>query len=187
MSQRMGDQSQANVVLIERNGRFFFFQPDIGVIASDQGIEEAYGRFSEVRRAFWNDVSQAGLTVGRAGVVAGPSHTGHETVAVVGHGRRGMAAEIGLFVAKVCIVFALIGAIGVTVVARAGAGIATMLQQVELPKQISLADVSRKAADIVKDIQSLTKEEKESLVRSVAAISRELDPVVDAWRNPTRR
>jgi hypothetical protein len=47
--------------------------------------------------------------------------------------------------------------------------------------------VSRKAADIVKDIHSLSKEDKEALLQSVAAISRELDPLVDAWRNPPPR
>jgi len=187
MPQRTSEQSETDVVLIEKNGRFFFFQPDIGVIASDEGIEGAYGKFSDARRAFWNEVAQAGLEAGGQGAVAGSRRPGREIVAVAARGRRGMVAELGLFVAKLCIVFALIGGVGAVVVTRAAGGIATALQQIGPPKPISLADVSVKAADIVKDIQSLTKEEKESLLRSVAAISRELDPIVEAWRKPPPR
>jgi len=187
MPQRTNEQSETDVILIEKNGRFFFFQPDIGVIASDEGIEGAYGKFSDARRAFWNDVAQAGLAAGGPGAVAAPLRGRGEIVAVAGPGRRGVAAELGLFVAKLCIAVALIGGVGAMVVSRAASGIATTLQQVGSPKPISLADVSRKAADIVKDIHSLSKEDKEALLQSVAAISRELDPLVDAWRNPPPR
>jgi hypothetical protein len=34
------DQLKASVSLLENNGRIFFFQPDIGVIASDENLEK---------------------------------------------------------------------------------------------------------------------------------------------------
>jgi hypothetical protein len=186
MSPRTNDL-EADVVLIEKNGRFFFFQPDIGVIASDDKVEGAYGKFLEARRAFLTEVAHAGLALSGPTAVASASRGAPETVAVAALGGRGIAAELALFVAKLCIVFAVIGGIGAVLGSRAASGIASTLEQVKIPKQLSFEDVVRKAADIAKDMQSLTKEERETFVRSVGAISRELDPVVDAWRNPPPR
>ena len=193
MSQRTNDL-EADVVLIEKNGRFFFFQPDIGVIASDEKVEGAYGKFLEARRAFLSEVAHAGLTAGGQAAVAATPRAGSQIVAVAARGGRGIGAELALFAVKLAIVLAVIGGIGAILGTRAASGIASAFeqvkaaaQQVKLPKHLSFEDVVRKAADIAKDIESLTKEEKETLVRSVGTISRELDPVVDAWRNPPPR
>jgi hypothetical protein len=188
MSQRTSDHSEVSVTLLERNGRFFFFQPLIGVIASDASIETAYEKFLDAQRAFWSEVEQAGLIVdeGRLGTTPGATamRGTPQTVEV----SRSVKSELGLFVAKLCIALVLIGVIGGAVVTRAASGVAAAIEHAIGPsKSISMADVSRKAADIVKDLQSLTKEEKESLRQSVGAISREVDPVVDAWRNPPAR
>ena len=183
MSQSTSDQPQADVVLIEKDGRFFVFQPDIGVIVSDEKVEGAYGKFLEARRTFLSEVAHAGLTVAGRGMVAA-ARGASPTVAIAPSRERGIVAELALFVVKLTIVLAVIGCIGAVLAVRAASGVASALDQVKVPKQLSFEDVVHKAVDIAKDIQSLTKEEKETLVRSVGTISRELDPVIDAWRNP---
>jgi len=181
MSQRTSERSEATTNLLERDGRFFFFQPDIGVIVSDEDIDKAYAKFVEARRAFLHEAERAGLTPGGSATFAQTgSATGVRTAA-----GRSLGVELGLFVAKLVIALVLIGAIGGAVISRAAGTVAAAIDQAIGPsKSISLADITRKAADIVKDIQSLTKEEKESLRQSVGAISRELGPIADAWRNP---
>lgn len=186
MSQGTSDRSQASVTLLENNGRIFFFQPDIGVIASDEKLETAYQKFLSARQAFWSEVDRAGLTVG-----ARPTASA-QAITVAATGGRSVVSELGLFVAKFCIVLAVIGGIGWGVgvaVTKAVNGAATAFNQAFDPKSLSLsyADVARKAGEIVKDMQSLTKDEKEALQRNVSAISRELEPVAEAWRNPPPR
>jgi hypothetical protein len=178
MSQRT-DDSGRSVTLVEKNGRFFFFQPDVGVIASDESIENAYQKFLGARHEFWREIEQAGLSVGNSRGAPGA----HEIV--LSPTGRSVPSELGLFVAKFSLAMILIAAIGGVVVTRAASGIAAAIDQVTGPaRSISIADVSRKAADIVKDLRSLTESEKESLRQSIGAISREIDPIVDAWRNP---
>jgi hypothetical protein len=186
MSQQSTDRSGSAVNLLERNGRFFFFQPDIGVIASDNGIAGAYEKFLSARHAFWYEADAAGLTAGGRGMVAGPDPTaGPPGNAVSMRRSRGVTTELGIFVVKLLIALTLFAGIAGVIITRAAEGVTGAIDRAVGPsKSISLADVSRKAADIVKDMQSLTKEEKESLRQSVGAISRELDPFVDAWRNP---
>lgn len=178
MSQRT-DDSARSVTLVEKNGRFFFFQPDVGVIASDVSIENAYQKFLGARHEFWRNVEQAGLTVG------GNHRASDAQEIVLASTGRSVPSELGLFVAKLGIAIVLIGAISGVVVTRATSGIASAIDHVAGPaKSISMADVSRKAADIVNDLRSLTEQEKDSIRQSVGAISRELDPIIDAWRNP---
>jgi hypothetical protein len=181
MSQTTSEQSEATANLLERDGRFFFFQPDIGVIASDEDIDRAYAKFGEARRAFRHEAERAGLVVGGAAFAQPGSDAGLPPAP----GNRSVGVELGMFAAKLVIALVLIGAIGGAVISRGASGVAAAIDQAIGPtKSISLADITRKAADIVKDIQSLTKEEKESLRQSVGAISRELGPIADAWRNP---
>jgi hypothetical protein len=184
MSQRTNDQSKADVVLIEKHGRFFFFQPDIGVIASDATVEGAYDKFLGTRRAYLSEVTQAGLTTGGRHGAAAPSRGAPKISAAAAHGGRRIATELAVFVAKLCIVLVVIGGLGAMLGVRAANSIGSALEQVATSRQLSFQDMVRKAADIAKDIQSLTKEEKEVLTRSIGTISHELDPVVDAWRNP---
>jgi hypothetical protein len=178
MSERGNDQSHT-AVLLEKNGRFFFYQPDTGVISSDDSLEGAYAKFASARRKFLDDVEKSGLTLGvpsgAAPVPTGPS-------------ARGTAAELKVFLAKTCIVLlvvAVVGGLAATLVARSVSGIAGAINQALAPlKSITLGDVAGKAADVAKDAQSLTKQQKESLRQSIATISRELAPIAEAWRNP---
>jgi len=189
MSQQSIDRPEPIVNLLEKNGRFFFFQPDIGVIASDNGIEGAYEKFLGARRAFWQEANAAGLTAADRGEPATPDSTApvRRSGISVPQG-RGVAAELGLFAAKLLIGLALVAGIGGLVVMRAAEGVSGAVNRtLGASASISLADVSRKAADIVKDIKSLTREEKESLRQSVGEIAREIEPIVDAWRNPPAR
>jgi hypothetical protein len=178
MSQRT-DDSGRSVTLVEKNGRFFFFQPDVGVIASDESIESAYQKFLGARQAFQREVEQAGLAVG------GNQGVSSEQQIMVAPAGRNILSELGLFVAKFCIALVLIAVISGVVVTRATNGIAAAIEHAIGPvKSISMGDVSLKAADVLKDLRSLTAQEKESLRQNIGAIARELEPMIDAWRNP---
>jgi hypothetical protein len=175
MSQYASDQ-RISVNLLESNGRIYFLQPGIGVIASGDNVESAYERFLGARRAFWSELEGAGLTGGdaTAGVAASAVQRG-----------RGVLAELGLFIAKFVIALTIIGSVAGFLVTRTVDRITMAVDQAAgSVKPVSLADVTRKAADIVKDFKSLSPEDKEALRRNIGAISRELDPIVDAWRNP---
>ena len=179
MSQRTIERSKASVTLLENNGRIFFFQPDIGVIASDESLEKAYAKFIGARQAYWSEVDGSGLRIGGGSIVPAQEITVSTT------GARSAWVELGLFVAKFCIVLVVIAGVGGVLVTRVAGSIGAAIDNAVGPsKSISLADVVRKSSDVVKDLQSLTGEEKEALRRNVAAISRELAPIVDAWRNP---
>ena len=175
MSERSADQSPPAAVLLEKDGRFVFYQPDIGVIASDDSIDAAYAKFASARRGFLEEVERAGLTTGGAFVARAAEHTARP---------RDFAGELKLFLVKTCIVLLVVGAIG-ALLARSVSDLTSAIDQALKPlKTITLADVARKAADVAKDAQTLTKQEKESLRQSVGTISREIEPIVDAWRTP---
>ena len=183
------DRSPSTVVLVERGGKFFVYEPALGIIASADNVEAAYGRFVEARSGFFTSVEQAGLTLDRPAGAVGP----RDTLRLAG---RTWWQELALFVGKMVIVLAVIGGIGAfaaigvkKAVDQAAASINTTINTSIGPAlgslgKISLADVATKAEDIARDARSLTPENKEKLRRSIAIISRELDPVVDAWRNP---
>ena len=183
MSQHASDQ-KISVNLLESNGRIYFFQPDIGVIASGDNVENAYQKFLGARRAFWNELEGAGLTGGAATAGVAASAVPRE-IKLPAPGGRGVPAELGLFIVKSFIALAIIGSVAGFVVTHTVDRITMAVDQAAgSVKPISLADVTRKAADIVKDIKSLSPEDKEALRRNIGTISRELEPIVDAWRNP---
>ena len=183
MSERGTGHSQLAAVLLEKGGKFYFYQPGTSVIASGDTIETAYGKFLDARHDFLTQVESAGLQVDAAGLTVGEPAGPMTVEARIG--RRGAFAELALFLAKTCIVLMIIGGITATVVVRAASGIAEAVDHALKPvSTISLADISHKAADIVKDAQSLTKEQRESLRLSIGTISREIEPYVEAWRNP---
>ncbi len=173
------DRSPPIAVLLEKDGRFFFYQPDTGLIASDTNIEAAYAKFEGTRRGFLQEVERAGLTRREAVVPwqAAPAAM-----------PRDFVGELKLFLAKTCIVLVVVGAVGAfagVMVGRSIGGLTAAIDQAVTPlKSIALSDVARKAADIARDVQSLTKEQKDSLRQSIGTISREIEPVVDTWRNP---
>ena len=162
-----------SVVLIERAGSFFFYQPEIGVIASGNTVEGALDRFKQARSAHLDEVERAGISF----------HS--ETPAGEGLSvRHDMAAELKLFLAKTAIVLSIIVIVGYAVVSGIG-GAAEKLAAVFAPVgSLSMADVANKADVVAQDIQALPQERKDSLRKSIAIISRETEPMVEAWRNP---
>jgi hypothetical protein len=180
MSAPGSDQSAHSAVLLEKNGRYFFYQPHTGVISSDENIEKAYAKFASARRIFLEEVGQAGLTLGAAPATQPAASPAGST--------RSTAAELRLFLAKTCVVLliiAIVGGVAGSLVAKSVSGLAAAIDHAIAPlKSITLADVAGKASDVAKDAQSLTKQQKESLRQSIGTISRELGPIADAWRNP---
>jgi hypothetical protein len=157
-------------VLLERGGSFFVYEPNLGIIASDGTVEGAYRRFAGAKIALVEDAERAGLALRRSAVPARlPARPRR-----VATGQRGVVAELSLFVAKIGILFLVVGAIGLAVAKTAGSG----------GKPLGMADIVDKAAEIARDVAGLPPEKKESLRQSVGAVSRELGPVFDAWRNP---
>jgi len=164
------------VVLVEKGGRFFVYQPALGVIAADDTVERAYDKFVGAKRAYLDDLAKAGLSLSPA--VSAPSQAPP----------RHIAGELAFFLAKTCIVFVLIGAFVLIAADQAGRAVnrlASGIDQAIAPlKSISLLDLADKAADIAKDAQNLPPEKKDALRRNLAIISREAAPFFEAWRNP---
>jgi len=166
-------------VLLAREGRYFFYEPGIGVIASSENIEEAYEKFNDARREYMTQAELAGLATVATGIPSGAA-----PVAL----RLNTRHELALFVAKVCILFAIVAVValpavfGITrTIDQAAASISSAMGG---EGRLSLADVARKADDIARDARNLPEEKKASLRQNIGAISRELAPFVDAWRNP---
>lgn len=169
----------SQVVLLEREGRFFVYQPAFGLIASGDSVATAYQKFADAQRLFLDDVRRAGLTVATA--VQAPVEA---SVAV----HRGFLAELGLFVAKfVLVLLVLAGAGGMAVGAleNAVSGIGQAITRVvNSAGSLTLNDAVTKSEDIVRDFNNLPANRKEELRRNVGEISRQLTPIIDAWRNP---
>jgi hypothetical protein len=162
---------EATAVLLERGGSFFVYEPNLGIIASDETVEGAYRRFTGARLALAEEAERAGLTLSRSFV---PARLPARPARVVAGGHRGVVAELSLFVAKLGIFFLIVGGIGL--------GVATTVGSRGRP--LGMADVADKAAEIARDVSNLPAEKKELLRQSVGVVSRELGPVFDAWRNP---
>ena len=179
------DRWPLNAVLLEKGGRFFVYDIGLGVIASDESVAGAYEKFANTRRGFIEEVERAGLTVARSSTPA---------QSVLPATRQGIAAELGPFLVKTCMVVLLVVAIGafgvsfaVGVVTRSIGNLAATASQIAGPlKSISMSDIATKAEDIVRDVQAMPQERKESLRQSIGILSREAEPIVEAWRNPPR-
>jgi hypothetical protein len=164
------DHSFATAVLLEKGGRFYVYQPGLALIASDQSLLTAYRKFIGVRRDFIEEAERSGL----AG--HGPLPRAYVGVPEQSLARGGIAAELGLFVAKLCIVLLLVAGLG----AAAAIGMKNALGG----GGVSIVDIANKAAEIVKDVQAMPPDRKESLRQSIGVLSREAAPLMDAWRNP---
>ncbi len=176
MSETGRENLPVKAVLLVREDRYYFYESGIGVIASGEHIEEAYEKFNHARREYLAQVDDAGLASVDAKSVASFEL------------RQSTARELTLFAAKVCIVLAIIAVVafpaivGITrSIEQAAASISVALNGAG---SLSLADITRKAADIARDAEDLPVEKKASLQRSVGIISRELAPIVDEWRKP---
>jgi hypothetical protein len=178
MSAPTSNAAPGTAILVEKGGRFFIYEPELAVIAADDTVQKAYDKFLSAKRAYLDDVAQAGLIV--APTAATP--TGQAIAP------RQFASELGLFLAKTCIVLILVGAVALIAVDQAGRAVSRLASGVDQAiaplKSISLADLVGKVAEIAKDAQGLPAEKKEALRRSIGTISLETAPFVDAWRNP---
>jgi len=162
---------QTSAVLIEREGSFFVYEPSLGLIGSGETAEVAYQKFQAARRNLMADVERAGLTMEREG-----------------SSKPGLAAELGIFIAKACIVMVLIvaiGAIGAVKVIQSAQGAAVAIgNALGSGKTISMVDVVHKSGEVAHDLQSLSDDNKKALLSNIGIVSRELTPYVEAWRNP---
>jgi hypothetical protein len=155
MATTSSDSSLVKVVLVEKDGRYFIYEPGLAVVASGQDVQEAYANFVSSRRGYIAEIERAGLPVGAG---------------AVGSSLRSFGSEIGLFAVKGCIVFLLV------------LGLATIA--LRPLATVSMYDVSDKAAVVAKDLRELAPASKETLRRSLAEIAREIGPLAEAWRTP---
>ncbi len=172
----------SSAVLLERDGRFYFFQPGLGVIASGDRISSAYARFSEAKRQYLEEFDRAGLAANSSGLAT--SSSGAQTLNGSVVSRPAFVQEMQLFATKTVIVLAIIGIAGAIAANAVGGmvgGITAALAKIE---PISMVDVADKASVIVRDLRDLPADRRESLRQSIGVISRELQPFVDAWREP---
>lgn len=182
----------SKVVLVEKDGRFVVYQPGLALVASGNSIEDAYGKFAEAKLTFFREIERAGI-----GMDTAAPRRQEGTARVVAS--RGVFAELGMFVAKTCIVMLLVAGIcGVMAIAvkqsigrltaslpseigRATGGVSEFFKSLG---SISMVDIANKAAVIAQDVQAMPEERKEALRQSVGILSRELAPIAEVWRNP---
>jgi hypothetical protein len=176
VSETRPENPPVKAILLLKDGKYFVYEPGIGVIASDENVEVAYARFNDARHEYVTQAEQAGLA---SGVSSGAtSFTLQQSV----------WRELSLFVAKVCIVLAIVSIVTLPAIIMLGRSIDQAATNVAGALSgggnLSLADVVRKAEDIARDARNLPEDRKVSLRQSIGAISREVAPFVDAWRNP---
>ena len=131
-----------------------------------------YRKFAAAKAALVENAERAGLRIGLLATPGAPAQ-----LRQTGGSQRSCLHELALFLAKTAIFIFVVGAIGATIalaVGRATSGV----------KPIGMADIADKAAEVARDLSSLPPEKKESLRQSIGVLSRELGPVIDAWRNP---
>jgi hypothetical protein len=173
MTEGRSNPIPSHAVLMERDGQFFLYEPDIGVIASGTTADEAHRKFTAAKRAYVEEIQRAGLSVS-------PIERRSDAVSF----RQDFRSELKLFAAKIAMVLVLLAAVCLFLVQGvAGAG-EQLVRIVTAVGTISMNDVAGKAEIIVKDVQAMPPERKEALRRSLATLSREIDPFVEAWRNP---
>lgn len=169
----------SQIVLLERDGRYFFYQPALGLIASGDDVASAYQRFGDAQRLYLDDVRRAGLGIPTA------NEAGQATGVAV---HRSVASELGLFAAKCGLVLVLIGGAGVFAVSAIQNSLTSVAQSMSRVtaalSSFTLSDVINKSDDIVRDIKSLPENRKEDLRRNVGEISRALTPIGETWRDP---
>jgi hypothetical protein len=167
------DQLSASTVVLAKDGKFFVYEPGLGVIASGSSIETAYEKFNDTRQTYLAEVEHAGLRAVR------PAPRLLQT---------SVARELAMFCSKFCIVLIVLTSVaipgGMAVSHALEQAVANVSKNFASTGSVSLKDVAQKAADIAKDARDLPPEKKELLRRSLGEISREIEPFVDAWRNP---
>lgn len=170
------EHSPSATVLIEKSGRFFCYEPGLALIASDNSAGGTYDKFVAARRDFFEKIGQLGLETTRLGAQA-ETAAPTPTLQLVG---RAIMADLGLFLGKTCIVLLVIAGIGVAAAVR----VSPLLSGLPPTMSISMTDVADKASMMVRDVQAMPHESKESLRQNVGILSRELSPIIEAWRTP---
>ena len=173
MDETQSDRTLSTVVLLERDGRYFVYEPGLALISSDGDIKVAYGKFATARQSYLEDIGRAGLTSNASTPVAPVTR---KVQSIAG---RSFGGELGLFAAKLCVAIVFIAAIGV--------GVGVTVQQLTGSNSaqggISMVDIANKAEVIAQDVQAMPQERKDALRRSIGILSRELEPLAEAWRN----
>lgn len=178
--QGQGQERPSSAILLERQGRFFFYQPGLGVIASGESVGAAYERFAGARSSYLAEAERAGLTTvpptAATGSFVGPTGT---TVA-----RPDMLRQLALFGIKTVIVLAIIGVVAQVVANSIGGAIDRASQALARLEPISIQDVGDKTAEIVRDFKQLPENRRDAFLQNIGILSRTLEPYVEAWRNP---
>jgi hypothetical protein len=155
-------QLPPRALLLEKEGRFYFFDSGLDTIASGDTLAQAYEKFTKDASSRASDIEQAGIS--------------RSTRPPSGVGR-----ELGLFALKFCVALAILAGIVGSLIATVAHGIEAAISQATTSvRPISLVDVVSKAEDIARDAEALPPEKKEALRRSIATIKRELGRAFDS-------
>lgn len=173
------DQTPVGIVLLERDGEYFFHEPGTTLIGSGDSVEHAYMRFMANRQDYVAASQRAGLSSGLEGGARTPPSLGNT------YGRSRWS-ELGMFVAKAVIVLVVIAgslAAALAPLANSVGGLGERMAMALRPVTgLSMNDVVDKSAIIAKDFRSLPDDRKEAFRRNLGEIAREIRPYVDAWR-----
>ncbi|WP_395624343.1 hypothetical protein [Sphingomonas daechungensis] len=145
--------------MIEKDGRFFLFEPGLALIGSGANIDEAYAQYVDLRRRYVSDIEMSGL----APVVFARPSKGL---------LKGVLVELSTFLAKTILV----------VLVLAGLLVAAVIPVTTL----SIADVADKAFDVAVDMQGMKEDQRRKLSQSIGEISRQLRSFAESWQNPPR-
>jgi hypothetical protein len=170
--------------LVENGGRYYFLQPELGVIGSGATVSAAYEKFIATRQIYLSEIASAGLSGLLASSPAKTSAAVFPGVPVATVAKDDFKHALKIFVAKFCIVLAVIGVVVAAAGQIVGSAVGRLTASLDGLQPISISDVDTKIADIVGDFRSLSPERKEALRQNIGAMSRELQPLADAWRTP---
>lgn len=173
------DADVSATVLFEKDGKFVAYQPGLALIASGDSAADAYRKFSDAKQTFFDEVVRAGFPT--SVLLPSTALASERELPQVGQvvSRRGLVTEFGIFVGKVCIVLLILGGlVGLGIDRLSGAIAGSGLGN------ISIVDVANKASMIARDVSAMPEDRKEALRLSVGYLSRQLEPIAEAWRNP---
>ena len=164
-------------ILSEKNGKFYFYQPELTLVASGDTVAAAYENFRDVRLEFLHEIERAGLeselpTARSRRVTNTPPSSG-----------RGIISELSVFAVKTVIVLVIVAVIGAAGMLAAERAVGRMTARFDTSglKHASLVDFINKAAV---HAEAMPAARKEQLRQSVAILAREAKPLVQALEAP---
>lgn len=171
------------VILSEKNGKFYFYQPELNLIASGDTVAVAYENFRDVRLEFLHEIERAGLEnelpTPRARRVKGTPRDGQPIV-----------RELGMFIVKTAIVLVIVAVIGIAGMFAAERSVGRLTARLDAGafknlfggvQHASLVDFINKAAV---HAEAMPPARKEQLRESVGILAREAKPIVEAIEAP---